>query len=79
MPVAAFSVSGAHSFAAENTLESYHMPLETEPHLRTFMQWPVSVEIWDIATEDLWCRDSCPPFVNGARGQFAISHIQFNG
>jgi hypothetical protein len=51
--VAAFTGSSTHSFAAEDVLESYHMPLETEPHLRTFMQWPVSVEIWDIATENL--------------------------
>jgi hypothetical protein len=35
--MAAITVSGAHSFAAENILESYHIPLETEPHLRTFM------------------------------------------
>jgi agmatine deiminase len=27
-------------------LASYHMPMESEPHLRTFMQWPVSVEVY---------------------------------
>jgi agmatine deiminase len=108
-------------------LASYHMPMETTPHLRTFMQWPVSVDvygerllkrvqtsiariaqaiaqfeevvmlvgnehiahaqsllgksvqIWDIPTDDLWCRDSGPTFVRNAKGDFAISHIKFNG
>jgi agmatine deiminase len=105
----------------------YHMPMEPEPHLRTFMQWPVSVEVygeaflkrvqnsivkiaraiaqfedvivlasnenqpfanealgpsvltWDIPTDDLWCRDSGPTFVRNAKGELAVSHIQFNG
>nr|WP_294846182.1 agmatine deiminase family protein [uncultured Sphingomonas sp.] len=103
------------------------MPLESEPHERTLMQWPVSlkvydrpsllrvqqaiariantisnyepvammadkryhaaarkllnprVELWDIPTDDLWCRDSGPTFVRRADGTLAISHIQFNG
>ena len=37
------------------------------------------VEIWDIPTDDLWCRDSGPTFVKNAKGQLAVSHIQFNG
>ncbi|MEM6693827.1 MAG: agmatine deiminase family protein [Pseudomonadota bacterium] len=42
-----------------------------------------AVTLWDIPTEDLWCRDSGPTFVinksgNGA-GDIAVSHIQFNG
>ncbi len=37
-----------------------------------------AVEIWDIATEDLWCRDSGPLFaMNGS--ELVVSHIQFNG
>jgi agmatine deiminase len=108
-------------------LADYNMPLESEPHERTFMQWPVSlevydraslekvqatiavianvisefepvvmlaspdagpvarrqlgrgVEIWDIATDDLWCRDSGPTFVKNAKGELAVAHIQFNG
>ena len=108
-------------------LADYEMPLESEPHERTFMQWPVSldvydaqslravqkkialiadtisqfepvvmlasgaaakaaraqlggaVEIWDIPTHDLWCRDSGPTFVKNAKGELAIAHIQFNG
>ncbi|AUQ73515.1 agmatine deiminase family protein [Phaeobacter piscinae] len=37
------------------------------------------VELWDIPTEDLWCRDSGPIFVVDGAGNMAISHIQFNG
>ncbi len=37
------------------------------------------VELWDIPTEDLWCRDAGPIFVVDATGKLAISHIQFNG
>lgn len=38
-----------------------------------------SVELWDVPTEDLWCRDAGPIFVVNAQGDLAISHIQFNG
>ncbi len=38
-----------------------------------------AVEIWDIPTDDLWCRDSGPTFVKNAKGELAIAHIQFNG
>ena len=104
------------------------MPEESEPHLRTFMQWPVNrlvhpdpvfldslqqsvaaiantivdfepvvmmmdaaaerearrklsdaVEIWDIATDDLWCRDAGPVFVRNDAGALAVSHLNFNG
>ena len=37
------------------------------------------VELWDIATEDLWCRDSGPLFGRYPDGTLALSHIQFNG
>lgn len=108
-------------------LAGYEMPLESAPHARTIMQWPVSlnvydapslrevrnkialiantisqyepvvmlasgteaksaraqlgraVEIWDIPTDDLWCRDSGPTFVKNAAGALAIAHIHFNG
>jgi agmatine deiminase len=103
------------------------MPLESDPHERTFMQWPVSVEVygladlarvqqsiariantivqyepvvllvgrqhaaaarkavsgavdlWDIPTDDLWCRDSGPTFVRNSRGELAVAHLRFNG
>ncbi|WP_034159014.1 agmatine deiminase family protein [Sphingomonas sp. ERG5] len=105
----------------------YEMPLESAPHRRTLMQWPVSigvygardlaavqstiiaianaisahepvvllaaydapgldrsrfsrqVEFWDIATDDLWCRDSGPTFVRGTDGGLAVAHLRFNG
>lgn len=38
-----------------------------------------AVELWDIPTEDLWCRDAGPIFVVNAAGSLAVSHIQFNG
>jgi len=105
----------------------YEMPLESSPHERTIMQWPVSldvydraslkrvqhaiarianiivrhepvamlvaageaagarallsgdVELWDIPTDDLWCRDSGPTFVRDAAGKLAVAHIRFNG
>jgi agmatine deiminase len=38
-----------------------------------------AVEIWDIPTDDLWCRDSGPTFVKNTKGELAVAHIQFNG
>lgn len=38
-----------------------------------------SVELWDIPTEDLWCRDSGPIFVLDGAGGRAVRHIRFNG
>jgi agmatine deiminase len=106
----------------------FHYPEETEPHERTFMQWPVNrevhpdadyladlqanialiastiagfepvvmlaaaehhaaikklvsgkVELWDIATDDLWCRDSGPSFVVDGKGGLAVTQFNFNG
>lgn len=37
------------------------------------------VELWDVATEDLWCRDAGPLFARLGNGELAVSHIQFNG
>ncbi|MEO0910817.1 MAG: agmatine deiminase family protein, partial [Pseudomonadota bacterium] len=37
------------------------------------------VELWDIATEDLWCRDSGPLFAFTPDDELVVSHIQFNG
>ncbi len=38
-----------------------------------------AVEIWDIPTEDLWCRDSGPLFAKTTDGDLTISHVRFNG
>ncbi|MEM9277872.1 MAG: agmatine deiminase family protein [Pseudomonadota bacterium] len=37
------------------------------------------VEIWDIPTEDLWCRDSGPVFLKNPEGKLAVSQLNFNG
>lgn len=118
--------------AAEAFKPVWHLPAEDAPHIRTFMQWPVSrlvhpdpvflqtlqqtiariantiadfedvvmlmhplheatarrqlsrrVEIWHVPTEDLWCRDSGPVFVNrtgSSRPQKqAVVSFNFNG
>lgn len=125
LPLAAGCAEGEPKMTP--ALRGYEMPLESEPHERTFMQWPVSpkvydtaslarvqasialiantiaryepvvmlaggrdaaaarkalsgeVEIWGIATDDLWCRDSGPTFVRDAAGKLAVAHIRFNG
>lgn len=37
------------------------------------------VTIWDIPTDDLWCRDAGPIFVVTTEGELAVAHIAFNG
>lgn len=49
----------------------------THDHARRKLS--ASVELWDIPTDDLWCRDSGPLFAVDDRGSLAVSHIQFNG
>lgn len=126
--VAAGLVAGTAADAGPSVHAGFWMPEESEPHLRTFMQWPVSrsvhpdrvfldmlqqsvadianaiaefepvvmlmdashtkparrllssdIEIWDIPTDDLWCRDSGPLFVRNRNGALAVSHLNFNG
>lgn len=38
-----------------------------------------SVDIWNIPTDDLWCRDSGPTFLIDGRGGLAIADLNFNG
>ncbi|MEO1043875.1 MAG: agmatine deiminase family protein [Pseudomonadota bacterium] len=38
-----------------------------------------AVNIWDIPTDDLWCRDSGPCFVRNDAGALAIRQFNFNG
>jgi len=106
----------------------YRLPLESDPHERTFMQWPAiksiygskgdldavrekialiastiarfepvvllarpeqaedaklwvkgNVEIWPLAVQDLWCRDSGPTFVVNDAGEMVVSELGFNG
>lgn len=37
------------------------------------------VDIWNVPTDDLWCRDAGPLFAVGKDGQTVVSHIRFNG
>jgi agmatine deiminase len=122
----AFGARAAEMASAKSA--GYRMPLESEPHTRTFMQWPAlksiygsqnhldavrekialiantiarfepvvllarpeqvedakrwvkgAVEIWPLAVQDLWCRDSGPSFVVNDAGEMAASELGFNG
>ena len=37
----------AAAVPGDRRLADYHMPLESGPHERTIMQWPVSLEVYD--------------------------------
>lgn len=37
------------------------------------------IDIWDIATDDLWARDSGPSFVIDGKGGLAVTQFNFNG
>ncbi len=50
---------------------------EHHRHARTMIS--DAVDLWDIPTDDLWCRDSGPLFARMPDGSMAISHLQFNG
>jgi agmatine deiminase len=123
------SMTGGSAFSGQSAhAAGFRMPLESDPHARTFMQWPavksvygsqddldavrekialiansiakfepvvmlarpeqheeaaayfkVNVELWPMAVQDLWCRDSGPTFVVDAKGQSAASELNFNG
>lgn len=38
-----------------------------------------NVELWDIPTDDLWCRDSGPAFLKNNKNKLAATHFNFNG
>lgn len=48
-------------------------------HARARRKLSASVELWDIATEDLWCRDAGPLFAINGQGGIAVSNLNFNG
>ena len=126
------SVLGGRASASGGTTSAkaagFWYPEETDPHERTFMQWPVNrrvyrdgaflsdlqgtiadianaiaefepvvmlaaaehhpairklvssnVQLWDIPTDDLWCRDSGPSFVIDGKGGLALTQFNFNG
>ncbi len=48
-------------------------------HLLIRRQVGSNVTLWNVATQDLWCRDSGPLFARNPSGQRAVAGIQFNG
>lgn len=48
-------------------------------HAVTRRKLSAAVKLWEIPSEDLWCRDAGPIFVVNSAGDLAVSHIQFNG
>lgn len=52
---------------------------EKQQHAAIRRQVSEKVSLWDIPTEDLWCRDSGPIFAAHATKGLAVTHIQFNG
>lgn len=38
-----------------------------------------NITLWDVPTEDLWCRDAGPVFLLNDKGQLAASNLNFNG
>ncbi|WP_170564461.1 agmatine deiminase family protein [Ruegeria atlantica] len=59
--------------------EPVTMLAAAEHHAGARQKLTASVDLWDVPTEDLWCRDSGPVFVINEDGGIAIRQIQFNG
>lgn len=55
------------------------MLASTQVHSKARTLLSSKIELWDIPTEDLWCRDSGPLFAKRNNGELVVSHIQFNG
>ena len=53
------------------------MAAEHEPRARRLLG--SAVEVWDVPTDDLWCRDSGPLFAVDGAGGLAVTHLNFNG
>jgi agmatine deiminase len=50
-----------------------------DQHAKARRKLSQNVMLWDIPTEDLWCRDAGPIFALGPDGKLAVARIQFNG
>ncbi|MDG2340651.1 MAG: agmatine deiminase family protein [Paracoccaceae bacterium] len=64
-----------------NTISNFEpviMLADASDHAGARRKLSANVELWDIPTEDLWCRDSGPLFAV-QDGGLVVSHIQFNG
>ncbi len=64
---------------AVSEFEPVTMMAAQEHHPRIRRKVSDAVELWDIPTEDLWCRDAGPIFVINGKGETAVRHIEFNG
>lgn len=64
---------------AISEFEPVTMLAAASDHAKARKKLSGTVELWDIPTEDLWCRDAGPIFVMDAQGGLAISQIRFNG
>ncbi|MGB3317335.1 MAG: agmatine deiminase family protein [Albidovulum sp.] len=64
---------------AISEFEPVTMLAAASDHRRARRKLSAAVELWDIPTEDLWCRDAGPIFVVDGKGGLAVSHIRFNG
>lgn len=68
--------------AIANTISAYEpviMLADAAFHASARKLLSDQVELWNIPTNDLWCRDSGPIIVFDDAGQRVVSHIQFNG
>lgn len=64
-----------------NTIAQFEpviMLADASDHSNARAKLSEKVELWDIPTEDLWCRDSGPLFAFSG-DELVVSHIQFNG
>ena len=59
--------------------EPVAMLADSDYHANARRKLSSRVELWDIPTEDLWCRDAGPIFVVTRAGDIAVRQIQFNG
>lgn len=59
--------------------EPVMMLAAAEDHGKARKLLSATVELWDVPTEDLWCRDSGPLFAWRGKEELVVSHIAFNG
>ena len=68
--------------AIGNTIAEFEpvvMLAEKSAHAQIRTVLSDAIKLWDIPTEDLWCRDSGPLFAKTRDNKLVVSHIQFNG
>jgi len=69
-------VDVANAIAA---FEPVFMLADAGDHPEMRRQLRDDITLWDIATEDLWCRDAGPLFARHPNQGLAVQHIRFNG